>query len=253
MSATTSFEQIYNHLMTLPLWVKQVIYAVLKQDLERLLSPKTLATFTTDDTLQLWKPQLLSEGELHLNRAQKRYDTDVLKLLYHAQKGRNVMDITILNRWSLEHTCEVILEAWKSEFVDHAHSKIIWATVLFISNHIRIGEFLVQTDRITEAQLDQALRTQDYIDQSLDERTGLAEVMINLGYINRQDSESILFLKQESQKTFDGSNLASLAVQTPATSPEVEQLQQKLRQYHQRVQQLEGYIRQMQGQPKAKG
>ncbi len=253
MSTNKTFEQIYQQLMSLPLWVKQVIYVVLKQDLEKLISTKTLSAFNTDDTLQLWQPQLLTEGESYLQQAQNRYDTDLLKLLYHSHKSRTVMDITILNQWTLEKACSVILDAWKQELITQPGSKIVRATVLFISGDIRIGEYLVQTDRITEAQLDQALRTQDYIAQSMDERAGIAEVMINLNYINRQDSESILFLKEESKKPFNGDAFDNLGSNNNTTgqNKEAEALKHKLTQYHQRVQQLESYIRQLQGKKKA--
>ena len=57
--------------------------------------------------------------------------------------------------------------------------------------------------RISVEQLDQALRTQQYIEESMHEHTGIANILINLGYITRQDTEGILFLKEESRTVID--------------------------------------------------
>lgn len=238
---TRNFSEFYQQLMEHPLWVKQVIYAVLKQDLERLISPTTLSTFNVNDTLQLWTPKLLLDGEDALRQAQNKINTDLLKLLYHVYKKRTVMDITITNKWTLEQCCMVIQAAWEKELISQPNSKVIRATVLFLSGKIRIGEYLVQTGRITEAQANQALRTQDYIAQSMDERAGLAEIMINLNYIEKADSESILFLKQESKKQFDDASLEDL---NSISSKDITAIKKKIQQHKQHIQQLQSFLTQ---------
>ena len=80
------------------------------------------------------------------------------------------------------------------------------------------------------------------------EQTGIADVLINLGYIKREDSEAILFLKEESRKPFQWA-----AGETPAVNPAVNgdtataaMLQQRLQQAVHRIRELETLNRQLQ-------
>jgi hypothetical protein len=203
---TTPFEKLNAQILALPLWVKQVLYSVLKQELENLLSKRTLDTFQPDDTLQLWKPEMTHGGNRELENPTGQYPPGVLKLLHYAKQDKTIVDITILSGWTLEQCCIYLLDAISKELINPPKSGIIQATILYLSGRVRLGEYLVKIGRLTVEQLDQALRTQRYIEESLGERTGIGNVLINLGYINKQDSEGILFLKEESKKTFNASD-----------------------------------------------
>ena len=74
------------------------------------------------------------------------------------------------------------------------------ASIEYLSGRTRLGEYLLKLGLIRPEQLDQALRAQKYIDEAMSDHTKLANILINLGYITRKDSETILFLKDESKK-----------------------------------------------------
>ncbi len=201
------FEKLHHQVLSLPLWVKQVIYSVLKQELENTLSKRTLDTFQPEDTLQIWHPELTHAGIRALENPSSEFSPELIKILRMARQGKAVIDITLLNQWTLEQCTVHLLTAVSKELVLSPQSGIIQATILYLSGRIRLGEYLVKIGRVTVEQLDQALRTQRYIEESLGERTGIANVLINLGYINKMDSEGILFLKEESRKTYSVNDL----------------------------------------------
>jgi hypothetical protein len=72
----------------------------------------------------------------------------------------------------------------------------------YLGNKTRLGEYLVQSQRITEEDMEQALLTQQYITVAMGERTNIGEILVRLELVEQEDVEAILFLKEESSKVF---------------------------------------------------
>ena len=231
----TAFDTLVQQIGTLPLWVKQVIYAQLRHDLESTMSKSTMEAFGPEHTVQLWVPELTRNGVAELEKPTGQADQSVLRILYLAHQRRNVLSITILNHWSLEYSCIYLMQAIEKHLIVPPRSSIIMATIHYLAGRTRLGEYLVKINRVSIEQLDQALRTQKYIEESMGERTGIANVLINLGYIKKEDSEGILFLKQESRKAFEGLQIT----QPPASNEALHRLQGQLQQALQRIRELE--------------
>lgn len=231
----TQFDDLMVQLSALPLWVKQVIYAQMRQDLEATLSSQTLEAFGPEHTLQLWIPELTHLAHQELEKRSGQVDQSTLKMLYLARLNKNVLTITILNGWSLEQAAIFLLQAIQKELVAPPRSLVISGTIDYLAGRIRLGEYLVKINRLSLEQLDQGLRTQKAIEEAMGERTGIANVLINLGYIKKEDSEAILFLKNESKKPFPGLK----QILNSSEQQVVAQLQAQLQQAIQRIRQLE--------------
>jgi hypothetical protein len=205
------FEGLVSQLQSLPLWVKQVIYQQMKSDLESSITRSALDTLDRENLLQMWTPIVTKAGRGELEEPSGAVPAELSKLLYLSCYEKSVIFICMANSWNLEQCAELLLQGIERNLIVTPKSTVIEATILYLANRIRIGEYLVKIGRLEMDQLDQALRTQKYIQEALGEKTGLADVLINLGYINKQDSEGILFLKEESKKIFD---MASASVTT---------------------------------------
>jgi hypothetical protein len=230
----TAFDALMQNLGDLPLWIKQVIYAQLRMELETTLSKATLDAFGPEHTLQLWVPELTHSGQHELEKPTGRYDQNMLRLLHLSRFKKNVVSITILNNWSLEESAKMLFQAVETELLLPPRSVVISSTIHFLTGRIRLGEYLVKIGRLGQAQLEQALHTQKAIEEAMGERTGIANVMINLGYIRKEDSEAILFLKEESKRNFEWSG-----AQTQAANETINQLKSQLQQAVHRIRELE--------------
>lgn len=220
----TSFESLLQNIINLPLWIKQVVYAELKSDLENSKARLTLELINKDDTLQLYVPQITFLGRKELETKSRNLPELTYAFLAGCDSNKRILDICIENSWTLE-TCAIhFLKSMDQELVSPPRSAVINGTAQYLAGRIRLGEYLIKLNKITIDQLDQALRTQKYIEQSIGERTGLAEVLINLGYITQNHTESILFLKEESQKKFQGDSSTEEAALNVATSGHYAQL-----------------------------
>ncbi len=227
-SGPHSFDFFIQQIRVMPLWVKQVIYAMLRLELESTLSKRTLDTFGYDDLMQLMVPEVTPLGQRELDQPNTQTSQGVLKLLQMAKHQKTVINIAIANSWTLEQCAVYLKEALDKQFINPPKSPVIRGTIDYLAGHTRLGEYLVKINRLTVEQLDQALRTQKYIEESMGERTGIANVLINLGFIHKVDSESILFLKEESKKPYQiggqqppatQSQRASIQGFTPKTNP----------------------------------
>jgi hypothetical protein len=242
------FEQIMQEISGLPLWIKHVIFLQLRSDLEKSLTKSTLDGLGDSDSLQLMVPQVTHAGKQELEQPSGRNTQELLRLLHCANRQKNVVNICIINNWTLEQCSILLVEAIEKQYVTPPVSVHTQATLLYLGNRIRIGDYLVKIGRLTLEQLDQALRTQRYIEESLGEKTGIANVLINLGYIHKKDSEGILFLKEESKKVFPFNTFgASLRSGSPSGG-DTTKLQSELIEAREKYRQLELLYRQLQQQ-----
>ena len=233
-SPTNAFDTLMQQLGDLPLWIKQVISAQLRKELEATLSKATLDAFGPEHTLQLWVPEISHAGQVELDHPSNRFSQDILRLLQLTRFKKDVVAITILNNWSLENCTQHLNDALEAELIIPSRSLVINSTIHFILGRIRLGEYLVKIGRLTYEQLTQALHTQKAIEEAMNERVGIANVLINLGYIRKEDTEAILFLKEESKRAFEWKG-----PQASDTEKTVNQLRGQLMQAVQRIRELE--------------
>jgi hypothetical protein len=193
-------QRLINSIQSLPLWVKQVIYVKLHQELCVHFSQSTLLDIGLEDTVAFYVPTLTPEGERSLLNIKNEM---LNKLMMSAKDKLTLLDICLRNAWPLETVCQQLVEAMKQQWIFPPSSLKAIGTIEYLGNSIRLGEYLVKMGRLTIEQLEQALRTQQYIKEAMQEHTGLANILINLGYITRQDTEGILFLKEESRQPMD--------------------------------------------------
>lgn len=239
MSTSSAFDILMQQLGMMPLWIKHVIYTNLRKELEATLSKPTLEAFGPEHTLQLWVPELTRHGLAVIEQpAATPARPEVIKLLHLAQQKKNILTITVLQHWSLEESTLVLSQALDQNLLIPPHSMVIVGTLQYLAGRIRLGEYLVKINRLTIEGLDQALRTQKAIEEAMGERTGIANVLINLGYIKKEDSEAILFLKEESKKPFQWNPDAAGASPLHANESIVK-LQTQLQQALKHIQNLE--------------
>lgn len=220
----TILESLMKQIGLMPLWIRQVMYAQLKSDLEHTLSTGTLEAFTQEHMLQLWVPELTHDGIQMITSPSVDRNSPTMRLLQLSRFKKDVANITVMNTWSLEQCSIYLKDVIDKNLITKPNSGVVYATIDYLAGVTRLGEYLVKINRVTEEQLDQALRTQKYIEESMGERTGIANVMINLGYIKKEDTEGILFLKEESKKPFQMPNIqpspAAAQPQTPQARPQ---------------------------------
>jgi hypothetical protein len=203
----TALERLQVQLEMMPLWLQQMLFIQLKENLEGALSPDTMALFTSKNVVQCWKPQLTRLGLQQVHNLQSsNLPKAVLHCLTLAQQDMSVMNMALSSQWTLQQTCLVINRAIEQDLMERPQLVVLDATVQYLAGDIRLGEYLVALGKLSAEQLEEAMMTQRYIKEAIGEHVLLGDVLIRLGLVSKQDSEAILFLKQACDKPYTLAN-----------------------------------------------
>ena len=199
---TITYDNLLQLTSHLPLLTKQSLYVLLRRSLESRLSPHTLEKMDADNLLQFWLPQLTHIGMQTIQQLNDTNQTShpLYRLLRCAKAKQNVSQICIYNGWTLYQGCMLLQQACEKEWLIPSPSNLVMSAVHFITDQVRLGEFLLRLGKVTAEQLDQALKTQQYAWEVMGQRSAIGNILMNLGYVTRNDIEGILLLKQESKQ-----------------------------------------------------
>ena len=196
------FKDFVNKTIDFPLWIKQVLFLALRDNLEGTVTKSFLNIMAKENTFQFFIPKLTFKGKKELETREHNLDINTYKFLSAAVNEISITEITIGNFWTLEECAKCFTDALDLEYIHKPANDILTGTAYYISGKIRLGEYFTRIGRLTIDQLDEALRAQKQISESTGDRIGIAGVMLNLGFVSEKDIQSILHVKDESKKRF---------------------------------------------------
>lgn len=202
VSSQNIFKAFIQEIFNLPFWIKQIIYLELKEQLEKSSLKSCLSLTQKHNSLQLYIPKLTYTGKNELNFKTKKLSEEVYAFLECAYQNISIIEISIKNNWNLCECSNYFLEAVEADLAVEPPLPEVKGTALYMSGKIRLGEYFVKINRITIEQLDEALRKQKHLEESLGDRPGLAEILVSLKFLSKDDTEGILLLKEDCKKYF---------------------------------------------------
>lgn len=187
-------------LLEFPLWVKQIIYLRLYQNLESLLSEDFITT-REEHVFHLFHPVLSYIGRTELAERKNGLDNNIYNFLENISNNLNVLEIAMNNFWTMEEVAKYFIFCLEQDYVKLPESTIVYATAGFMSGKFRTGEFFKRIGKINVDQLEKAIITQKECKDSGNPKK-IAEIMISLGYVTEKDTSSLLVMKEEAKKRF---------------------------------------------------
>ena len=242
VTAKNAFKALVQKIFELPLWIKHIIYLELKEEFESSSAKISLNFIRKEDSLQLYVPKMTFIGKKELETKSKGLSISIYKFLEGVTLNLSIIEIAINNGWSLAECSTYLLGAMNAELLIHPDSTAIKGTALYMSGNIRLGEYFVKLGKISIEQLDEGLRTQKYIEESVGDKTGLGEILINLGFVTKADTEGILLLKEDCKKRYIPDITSSISV-TGSSSGTSEQIAQLTRENNQLKDQIRKILR----------
>ena len=193
-------ELFLDKLMGFPLWVKQIIYLRLHQNLALSLS-EDFITMQEKDLFHLHVPILSFKGKTEFVERKGGYDSNIYTFLTNIDNGLNILEISMNNFWTMEEVAKCYISCLELDFLKPGATVLINAIAGFMSGKLRIGEYFKHIGKINVDQLEQIIiKQKEYKSQGNPKK--MAEVMITLGFITEKDVHSLLILKEEAQKRF---------------------------------------------------
>lgn len=203
ISLQNRFKEFIKEILELPVWIKQIIYLELKEQLESSLLNSCFNVTRKEDCLQLYIPKLTYTGKRELESKTKNLSANCYTFLESAFQNISVIEIAIKNSWNLCECSNYFLEAVDAELVLPPPSNVIKGTALYMGGKIRLGEYFVKIGKINIEQLDKALSIQKNMEENIGDRPGLAQILMDLNFLSKADTESILLLKEDCKKCYN--------------------------------------------------
>jgi hypothetical protein len=180
-----------------PLWVKQVIYLKLAEEMRSYYCEDFLRTHLQDDIFSTFVPTLTFKGKTELSEKTCGFDNNTYNFLRCCSEGLSMLEISVNTFLSMEEVAKYYQLCLEQGYIKISNSPEIDAMADYISGKIRIGEYFKQNGTISIEQLEKALS--DY-QAATDKKFG--EILIEFGYVTEKDLKSILVLKDEAKKRF---------------------------------------------------
>ncbi len=188
-------------ILNLPLWVKEIVYFMLKQNLKSTL-PCSNIDIDEENLYQYLCPEITYAGKKEYERLKiEEPDSTEFKFLDALMNKLSIVEITLNNAWTLEETSQVYYHCIEEQFVARPENPVISAKAAYFANRIRIGEYLKRIGLIDVDQLETAMRIQKESELA-NEKKGFASILVDLDLVTRNDTDNILLIKQESKRRF---------------------------------------------------
>lgn len=199
----STIEKIVKTITTLPTWVKQYLYLIIREDLCKSFDIEKLDNKTSKDLVQIYVPTPTPGGLRYIKgttinniAVPQDISDDNLAFLKTLGHNKKLIDICNDRRWSLMKCSQIYVECIEKGLVEPICTNTIANTIYYLAGRIRLGEYLLRTNKLSLDQVDQALYTQKQIYQQVGSQTRLGDLLVNLGYIKESDKKEILSLKE---------------------------------------------------------
>jgi len=190
------FNTFLEKIFDFPLWIKQVIYLKLAEEMRNNYCEDFLQIHK-DDIFSTFIPTLTFKGETELKERKCGLDNNTYNFLDYCSNGYNILEISINTFLSMEETAKYYEFCLEQNFVKAPESQEIQAMAGYIAGKLRLGEYLNQKKFITDEQLLNAINIKKSNPQKM-----FGNILIELGYITDKDLKALLILKQEAQRRF---------------------------------------------------
>ncbi len=187
-------------LMSFPLWVKQIVYLRLYQNLSLTLSEDFINT-KEKDIFHLYIPVLSFAGRTELSERKGGLDTNIYNFLSAVAENMSMIEISMNNFWTLEEVAKYYIFCLEQNYVKVPDSVQVHSMAGFMAGKFRTGEYFKRTGKINVDQLERTIVKQKEYAQKGTPRK-MAEIMISLGYVTEKDTFSLLLIKEEAKKRF---------------------------------------------------
>ncbi len=194
------FNLFLDKILNVPLWIKQVIYLKLEQEMKEMACDNFLREHS-GDIFSTFIPTLTFKGKTELTEHKCGLDNNIYNFLQGCANEYSMLEISVNTFLSMEEVAKYYELCLEQNFIKVPDSKEIHAMAGFIAGKFRTGEYFKQKGAISVDQLQKAiLANRDAQEAGTPKKFG--QILIELGYITEDDIKALVILKEEAKKRF---------------------------------------------------
>ncbi len=195
------FDYYMNKLLELPLWVKQVIYVKLKEDMQKNGCAEFLDK-SSDEMFSLYEPILTFEGKNELLQRGVGLDLNIYNFLKLCDKNYSILEISLNMFLTMEEVAKYFMFCVEQKFLEKPISDEIYAMAGFIAGKFKTGEYFEQNKTLTSSQVQEVLAEQKKLNSQCEKSLKYAEVLSKMNLLENDDCNVVFYLKEEAKKRF---------------------------------------------------
>ncbi len=194
------FNLFLDKVFNVPLWIKQVMYLKLMDEMQANACEDFLRSHK-DDIFSTFIPTLTFKGKTELTERKCGLDNNIYNFLQSCANGYSILEISVNTFLSMEEVAKYYELCLEQNFIKIPESKEIHAMAGFIAGKFRTGEYFKQKGELTVDQLQQAIISYKEANQN-GNTARFGEILISLGYVKEENLKSLFILKEEAKKRF---------------------------------------------------
>ncbi len=194
------FDLFLEKVLSVPLWIKQVIYLRLEKEMQSFNCDEFLREHK-EDIFSTFVPTLTFKGKTELTEHKCGLDTNIYNFLQGCANEYSLIEISINTFLSMEEVAKYYELCLEQNFIKIPDSKEIHAMAGYISGKFRIGEYFKQRETIDVDQLQKAILAHRDAQESGNPKK-FGEILVELGFVTDNDLKALLVLKEEAKKRF---------------------------------------------------
>lgn len=198
------FNSFWTKIEGFPLWIKQIIFLRLSEDIKNSVCQKFLEE-KSESIFSVYKPILTFSGSEELKYKKSGLDLNIYNFLDYCQNDYCILEISLNTFLSMEEVAKYFLFCVEQGYIEEPENIEIEATAGFISGKFRTGEYFEKKGLITHEQLQKAVAASSKSSKKF------AQILVEMGLIKSDDVRAILAIKEEAKKRFvlDYNNIPS--------------------------------------------
>lgn len=201
MKKKNIFDLYLEKVLALPLWVKQVIYIKLKEDMNKQNCSDFLDE-SSEDMFSLHIPVLTFAGKTELLERNNGLDSNFYSFLGMCDKNYTILEISLNMFLTMEEAAKYFMFCVEQKYIETPRSSEAYAMAGFISGKLKTGEYLRANHTLTLAQVNEVLAEQEKIDSYGGKHLKFVEVLDTMDMAKEEDLNVIFKLQEEAKKRF---------------------------------------------------
>ncbi len=194
------FKLFLNKFLAYPLWVKQVVFYRLWQNMQEQNCDRFVINHP-DKNFAMHIPTLTFRGKQELWDKKGGLDGNIYNFLKFSHDGYNILEIALNMFMSMEEVSKLYIFCYEQKLIELPEQIEVHAMAEFISGKITTGEYFLKIGSIEQDQLDYALAEQHKTDDKNDHLL-IGKIFVNLGYLTEATIKTVFKLKTDAKKRF---------------------------------------------------
>lgn len=190
----------FNKMSDFPLWVKQVVFLRLVDEMKEIGCYDYLIN-NRSDIFSTYIPILTFSGKTELAERNCGLDNNIYNFLQYCAIGLSILEISLNTFLSLEEVAKCFEFCLEQGFINAPESAEVNAIAGYVAGKYRLGEYFTHNGSISVEK--QKMAVKKYKEALKDNpNIKFGEIMLQTGIVNENELRLVLNLKKESKKRF---------------------------------------------------